>query len=80
MNFIFGFILAAITFAAGELAYILTYTLNENAIGGLLPFAFFTFAPVVFFALGRIYPTETKTYGPGEVYNRRLRFDVRNDF
>lgn len=79
MNFIFGFILAAITFAVGNYAYIITLTINENNFGGYLPFAFFTFAPIVFFALGRFYPSG-KVYRTGEIYKRRERFDVRNAF
>ena len=56
MNFFYGFILASITFTLGDLAYTLTFTLNENNIGGVLPFAFLTFAPLAFFLLGRVYP------------------------
>ncbi len=65
MRFIYGFTLSAITIALGNVAYELTFT--ATTFGGILPFVFITASPLAFFALGRIYPPETRIYRNGDI-------------
>ena len=58
MNFFYGFALTVISFAVAPVAYIVTLTTNPEAIGGYLPFVFFTLSPILFFFLGLLYSTE----------------------
>jgi len=64
-SFLFGIILTVLTFVVGDVAYTITLTANESALGGYLVFGFFTFSPVVFFALGFAYPKSNRA-------NRRI--------
>jgi len=52
MKTFYGYVLAVITFAFGQLAWILTMTTNPTSLGGWLPWAGITFAPVLFYGLG----------------------------
>jgi len=52
MNFVYGFILASITYAFGQFAWILTMTTNPTSLGGWLPWAAITFGPALFYGLG----------------------------
>jgi len=72
MNFFYGFALSTITIAVGRVAYILTLTTNDTAIGGYLLFGFFTLAPILFFVLGRFAVFESDRYTDfGETYFRK---------
>lgn len=55
--FVFGIIMAVITFAVGQVAYEITMTVNPQNLGGLLICAFFTLSPVAFFVLGYYFPS-----------------------
>ncbi len=52
MKYVYAFVLIIITAAIGQFAWEICMTINTRALGGYLPFAFFTFAPILFFGLG----------------------------
>jgi len=71
MKFIYGFALAVITAVCFDLSHTVMMTDNPLNLGGILPVAFFTLAPLAFFALGRVYPEETRIIRNGNIYYRR---------
>lgn len=58
MKTFYGFVLAAITVALGQLAWILTMTTNPLGLGGYLAWFILTFSPVIFYAIGVISSNE----------------------
>ncbi len=54
MKMFYGFCLASVTGAFGHLAWILTMTSNPLNLGGWLPWAMLTFAPILFFGVGML--------------------------
>lgn len=54
MKIILGFCLAVVTIALADVAWTITMTENIQALGGYFTWAFLTFCPITFFALGAI--------------------------